>query len=507
MRSRLNIEALKRGPLKIFTSYSHQDEKYREAICKHLSIYEKQQIITIWFDRKLHPGANWDQNIKDELNDSDIILVLISIDFVASSYCWDIELSRAIQRHSAGEAVIVPIFVRPIEGLNYTPLQHLNYIPRNKPLSKYKSLDEGCTVVISELERVISNFSFIIEDSAKRFIWWGLTFKDPIEQFNTERIKNITIKLREITDDNSIACIDRYSGSTTLVFQSEPKTYDIIDDAFSDSSLSNHLDEIVVDITRPLGARLKIRSLQSDNSVDHVVYENFKEPQLLQSKLRFPPIIHGIVYSVDNPIAPGFSLYTDHHTEFSEKEVIDLQSRLGRYMNTFLAVESKYHHVDLSPTEEYAGLPKPLRNTEVGRDLLLSDLRLKQVATQLLHPSTHSGAAFWHQLQIHGLMAHPDLTTVLRLWITPSKATLEEQQIDERTMSANIKGFSLKVECEEDYLRIEKKGSAEHDKLLSIFKETILPKVQEQVSAGSAFGLLKAAVFRRDHLALVPKTS
>ena len=255
--------------------------------------------------------------------------------------------------------------------------------------------------------------------------------------------------------------------------------------------LSDLLKEDIIALSRPVGARLKISTRESESHIDSIVFEKYQEPEKLSTELRFPPFVGGIVYSVDRPISPGFLMYSDHHTNLTDSETVELQNRLGRYLNTFLAVETKYHYVDLSPTKEYAGLPKPLRITEAGRDLLVSDLHLKRVTTQLLHPSGSIGALFWHEVQLQGLLDSPDLTRIVRLWITPSKAELDEKQIDERTIRVDLTGFSLKVECENEYLGKRKSENSEDKKLLNIFKDIVLPKVQEQVSAGYSFGILR----------------
>lgn len=126
MRNQVAILHEEKDPLRIFISYSHFDEKYRNALCKHMKIFERSDIASIWHDRAILPGEEWEGKIDSALNNSDIILLLISSDFVNSKYCWDIELERALQRHSVGEAVVITVLVRPIHGIEHTPFQHLN---------------------------------------------------------------------------------------------------------------------------------------------------------------------------------------------------------------------------------------------------------------------------------------------------------------------------------------------------------------------------------------------
>lgn len=102
-------------PLEVFYSYSHRDERLRDELDKHLSILKRQNVIKGWHDRKIGAGKEWAGQIDGHLNDADIILLLISADFLASDYCYDVEMERAMQRHEMGQALIIPIILRPVD--------------------------------------------------------------------------------------------------------------------------------------------------------------------------------------------------------------------------------------------------------------------------------------------------------------------------------------------------------------------------------------------------------
>src|SRR3972149_7626222 len=85
------------GSIKIFYSYSHKDEKWREILEKHLSVLKHENIIDDWHDRKIMPGTEWEKQIKTSLDDAQVILLLISPDFLASNYCWNVEVKRSIE--------------------------------------------------------------------------------------------------------------------------------------------------------------------------------------------------------------------------------------------------------------------------------------------------------------------------------------------------------------------------------------------------------------------------
>lgn len=92
----------------VFFSYSHKDEALRDELASHLEILKWNDDITEWHDRKILPGDEWDREIKDSLASAQIILLLISADFIASRYCRDIEITRAMERHEAREACVIP---------------------------------------------------------------------------------------------------------------------------------------------------------------------------------------------------------------------------------------------------------------------------------------------------------------------------------------------------------------------------------------------------------------
>jgi internalin A len=99
-------------PVRVFYSYSHKDEPYRNELETNLKILQRQNIIESWHDRLIGPGDEWKQAIDDNLERADIVLLLISSDFIASDYCYDLEMKAALKRHDEKKARVVPIVVR-----------------------------------------------------------------------------------------------------------------------------------------------------------------------------------------------------------------------------------------------------------------------------------------------------------------------------------------------------------------------------------------------------------
>ncbi|MDI1431507.1 MULTISPECIES: toll/interleukin-1 receptor domain-containing protein [Polyangium] len=144
------------APLDIFISYSHTDEAYRVELEKHLSLLRRSGAIRSWHDRQIGAGDEWKRAIDGNLNQAAIILLLVSADFVASEYCYDIELKRAMERRAAGEAVVIPIILRQCDGWQNTPFGAVQALPRDgKPIKSWADPDEAWTDVARGIRRVV----------------------------------------------------------------------------------------------------------------------------------------------------------------------------------------------------------------------------------------------------------------------------------------------------------------------------------------------------------------
>src|SRR5205085_5532913 len=82
--------------VEVFCSYAHEDEAWLRKLETHLSLLKRQGLISLWYDRLIAPGTDWAQAIDTHLEGASIILLLVSADFLASDYCYGIELQRAM---------------------------------------------------------------------------------------------------------------------------------------------------------------------------------------------------------------------------------------------------------------------------------------------------------------------------------------------------------------------------------------------------------------------------
>ena len=85
-------------PLRVFLSYSHRDEELCERFLVHLSQLKREGLIAPWSDRLIAAGTDWAGAIDENLNSAHVIILLVSPDFLASDYCNDVEMDRAMER-------------------------------------------------------------------------------------------------------------------------------------------------------------------------------------------------------------------------------------------------------------------------------------------------------------------------------------------------------------------------------------------------------------------------
>ena len=145
--------------INVFLAYAHEDEKLLERLKRHLSPLIRPGLIDVWYDRVINAGEEWQQEIKERLDNAHLILLLVSPNFVSSDYCYRVEMRRAIERHERGEARVIPIILRPVIWQS-TPFGKLQALPKDaKPVTKWPSHDDGFFDIVSSLKQVIENLN------------------------------------------------------------------------------------------------------------------------------------------------------------------------------------------------------------------------------------------------------------------------------------------------------------------------------------------------------------
>jgi Flp pilus assembly protein TadD len=145
-------------PVKIFFCYAHEDEQLLNKLKSHIIPLQRQGLIDVWHDRDISAGTDWEQQIKSHLNAAQIILLLVSPDFMASDYSYSIEMKRALERHERGEARVIPIILRHIywQGV----LGKLQALPTDaRPIKSWSDLDEALYNVTEGIRKVIEEIT------------------------------------------------------------------------------------------------------------------------------------------------------------------------------------------------------------------------------------------------------------------------------------------------------------------------------------------------------------
>ncbi|MEO5731955.1 MAG: TIR domain-containing protein [Byssovorax sp.] len=141
----------------VFISYSPADDAARRTLETHLSALQRGRLIRTWAAHQIGPGREWRAVIDKRLDEAHVVLLLISPDFLASDYCYDVEMKRALERHRAGVARVIPIIVRHVDWRG-TPIDGLVMLPeQGRPVSSsgWGTIDKAWTNVAIGLRSVV----------------------------------------------------------------------------------------------------------------------------------------------------------------------------------------------------------------------------------------------------------------------------------------------------------------------------------------------------------------
>jgi internalin A len=152
-------------PVGVFISYSHRDDELRAELETNLKLFERLGLIHMWHDRRIPPGDKWKDKIDQNLERADLILLLVSVDFLGSDYAYEVEMKRALARDAAKEARVVPIIVRDCPW-NLAPFSHLQVLPRDgKPVRSWRLRDAAWRNVAEGIGKIIDEFQALARRS------------------------------------------------------------------------------------------------------------------------------------------------------------------------------------------------------------------------------------------------------------------------------------------------------------------------------------------------------
>src|SRR3954447_8700950 len=141
-------------PLKVFCSYAHADEEHRKDLDQWLQPLVRKRVLKFWHNQQILAGENWEKEIDDRLNDADIIILLISIDFITSNYCYSKEMRLAQERHEKGQARVICILVRSCDWEDEDFIKKLQILPKKSiPVASCVDKDEAWTSIVKEIRQ------------------------------------------------------------------------------------------------------------------------------------------------------------------------------------------------------------------------------------------------------------------------------------------------------------------------------------------------------------------
>jgi serine/threonine protein phosphatase PrpC len=153
---------------KIFCCYAHEDEALLNKLKAHLRPLQRQGLIDVWHDQDISAGTEREQAINEQLNEAQIILLLVSPDFLASDYLFDIEVKHALERHERQEVHVIPIILRPV-AWDETPFGKFQALPsEGKPVTSWLNLDEAFLDIARGIQKVVK-VRFDVTDSSTLF--------------------------------------------------------------------------------------------------------------------------------------------------------------------------------------------------------------------------------------------------------------------------------------------------------------------------------------------------
>lgn len=497
---------LKRAPLRLFYSYSHKDEEYRQTLEEHLTVLKRQGFIESWSDRQIRPGDDWRGKIDANLEKAHVILLLISSSFIASDYCYDVEMKRALERHEAGVAVVLPIILRPVFW-QILPFAKLKAVPKDgKPIATFNLPDEAYVQVAEALRAITSDIQSAIAPSSqvKAIDRWHWVLKlDSTTESGKDRADRLVLRLRNLSGDPQASIIASGDTKNTLIISGSKEGFRAIENLIATKELTEIEGVPILSFYLVYGAGIRtgVEEVASSSYASEV---NVYDRLVYRSRPYSPRLLKGVFVPLDR--ASDFDFISDGGDEGSDDYDPQEMENLISYFLSALAVSEDNLWVNLSAYESNRMIPPVLEGTQLGRDLLEQDCVLKQLTASLVHPDTDIGRSYWREVfrRAHALFgsAKPPLKTFQKVWLYPEKAVVFEAELP-KTFEDNAAEFfksfaareghlayivegSLAVGCEEDIVAQKEErlpgDQAANDFALPIFREIVLPAIQQEAN-------------------------
>lgn len=186
-------------PVRVFVSYSSADRTHLKKLRTHLSLLEQQGWIVPWTDQAFTAGDTWEPILLEKLRNAELVLLLVSADFIASPYIQSVEMVEILNRHARGEVRVVPILVRPCD-LAKSPLERLQVLPLDrKPVTKWSDADSAWMSVVEALRKLLETWQPASPEqtSANPFYFGGMVLEPQHFIGRTREIQRLMTGLRK----------------------------------------------------------------------------------------------------------------------------------------------------------------------------------------------------------------------------------------------------------------------------------------------------------------------
>ncbi|MDJ0703627.1 MAG: SUMF1/EgtB/PvdO family nonheme iron enzyme [Leptolyngbyaceae cyanobacterium MO_188.B28] len=366
------------SPIKVFVSYSHKDESLRDELGIHLSSLVNRKVIEIWHDRQIMAGQEWATVIDENLDEAHIILLLVSSDFLASKYCAGIEMKRALERHEAGDACVIPIILRPVywQGEAFGKLQAF---PKDaKPVTKWADADEAFVDVVEGIAVAAKRITAELNAKATELerVNARRSYRAKVEQFYSDgRISSAERTILEIESQqlnlssDEVFAIEQAVRETYRQHEENLKKYKqaLVEEFHHQAELSSATRQEF----KQLQQVLSLSDVEVEKAEQAVIFERVAEAQRQQEEAQRQAEAERVRQQLAEENRKRLE------EEKLQRQAVEYQEKLQRYSQEFSrSVEANY------PLDEFEG--KKLQDFQ--QSLGLSDTDIAHIEQPILAP-------------------------------------------------------------------------------------------------------------------------
>lgn len=187
---------------KLVFSYSHADEELRNELEKHLMPLKRLGLIDTWHDRRITAGTELHGEINHHFEDCNVILLLVSPDFINSDYCYDVEVKHALERHAKGEVRVIPVILKTCDWHDL-PFGNLMATPDDGcPVVKFTYLEDGFYQVVKAIKKILKELGAVSRSDAQVE---DVNNFAPSSVLSTQRSSNLAVRKKFSDRDKDIA--------------------------------------------------------------------------------------------------------------------------------------------------------------------------------------------------------------------------------------------------------------------------------------------------------------